>query len=104
MSLWMTIITASVAVLALKLIGYVVPRSFGEHPTVQNASSILTIALLASLVTTQTLGSATGFALDARVVAIVLAGVLLWLRAPFIVVVIAGAASAAVLRATGLMP
>lgn len=103
MTLWATVLVASAAVLALKLVGYVVPRSFGDNPVVQNASSILTIALLASLVTTQTFGGSEGLVVDARVVAIAVAGILLWLRAPFIVVVIVGAATAAVLRATGVM-
>ena len=43
-----------------------------------------------------------GLALDARLAAVAVAAVLLWRRAPFIVVVLAAAAVAAVLRGLGI--
>jgi hypothetical protein len=39
--------------------------------------------------------------IDARLPALVVAGVLVWRRAPFLVVVLAAAATAALLRAVG---
>lgn len=104
MSIWNTVIVASLAVMALKLIGYVVPTTFGEQPAVQRMSSVLTVALLSSLVVIQTVASNGGVAIDARVISVIVAGVLLMLRAPFIIVVIVAAATAALLRFTGVMP
>jgi hypothetical protein len=90
-------------VLALKLLGYLVPPSFIERPTPARVATLLTVALLAALVATQTLQHGTGVAIDARVPALGVAALLLVLRAPFIVVVIAAAAVAALLRLLGWM-
>ena len=60
------------------------------------------MALLAALVAVQTLTSGYRVVIDARVPALVVAAVALALRAPFIVVVVAAALTAAGLRAAGL--
>jgi hypothetical protein len=58
--------------------------------------------MLAALVATQTLGGPDGtLVVDARVAAVGVAVVALLLRAPFIVVVVLGAVTAAALRALG---
>jgi len=61
----------------------------------------MTVGLLAALVATQTFTAGTALVLDARVPAVVLAGALLALRVPFILVVLAAAGAAAGLRALG---
>lgn len=104
MTLWTTVIFASLAVMALKLVGYLVPASWGDNPVVQRISSMVTIALLASLVIIQTFASDGGVTVDARLLSVILAGVLLAVRVPFIVVVLAAAACAAALRFWGLVP
>jgi len=101
MTVWHVILIASSAVLAIKLIGYVIPPSLLERPTPARVANLLTVALLAALTATQTLESAGHIVLDARVPAIVLAAVLYALRVPFIVVVIAAAACAALVRLLG---
>ena len=103
MTLWNIVLLSSAAVLALKLIGYLVPPSFIERPTPSRVARLLTVALLAALVATQTLQHGPGIAIDARLPALGVAVVLLVLRAPFIVVVIAAAAVAALLRLLGWM-
>jgi hypothetical protein len=64
-----------------------------------------TVALLSALVVTQTIQGSGGHpvAVDARLPAVGVAGVLLAVRAPFIVVVLAAAVVAAVLRLLGWM-
>lgn len=104
MTVWHVILIASIAVLALKLVGYAVPPSLLERPTPARVANLLTVALLAALTATQTLERAGDIVLDARVPAIVLAAVLFALRVPFIVVVIAAAACAALVRLLGWMP
>jgi len=98
-TLWSIIIIASVGCLALKLSGYLVPPSFMEKPRPSRVANLLTVALLAALVATQTLASGEEIVLDARVPAIGLAAVLFALRVPFVIVIVAAAATAALLRA-----
>lgn len=99
MSLWLVIVVASLAVLALKLSGYLVPPALLEKPTPSRVANLLTVALLAALVATQTLGAGTGVVVDARVPALLVAAGLFALRVPFIVVIVAAAVTAAVIRA-----
>ena len=99
MTLWLIVIIASLACLSLKIAGYLVPTSFLEQPAPARIANLLTVALLAALIAVQTLGSGSRIVLDARLPALAVAAVLLALRAPFIVVVIAAAASAALIRA-----
>ena len=103
MSAWNIVLIASAVVLALKLLGYLVPPSFIERPTPARVANLLTVALLAALVTTQTLQHGTGIIVDARLPALGVAALLLALRAPFIVVVVAAAVVAALLRLFGWM-
>ena len=98
MTVWQIIILASIAVLALKLVGYLVPPSIVERPTPARVANLLTVALLSALIVVQTLGAGQGITLDARVPAIIVAAGLFALRVPFIVVVAAAAATAAFIR------
>jgi hypothetical protein len=98
MTLWSIIIIASLGCLALKLSGYLVPPSFMEKPRPSRVANLLTVALLAALVATQTFGSGTQIVLDARVPALLLAAALFALRVPFVLVIIAAAGTAALLR------
>ena len=104
MTTWHFVLIACIAAYALKLSGFFVPASVLDRPVVARSSDLMTVGLLAALVATQTLVSGQGIELDARIPAVLLAGVLLALRAPFIVVVIAAAVAAAGLRALGWMP
>ena len=58
----------------------------------------LTIGLLASLTTMNAVSAGQGVVLDARIGALLAAAVALLLRLPFLVVVLAGAVAAALLR------
>ena len=87
--------------LAFKLVG---PLAAGRirlpHPLAR-AAELLPTALIAGLVVTQTFD---GGVLDAKVLGVLAAAVAVALRAPFAVVVLAGAGTAALLRAfTGLV-
>lgn len=101
MTLWTTILIASAVVLGTKLLGYLVPASVAAHPRIQRISDVLTVALLASLVVTQTAAIGSAIVVDARLAALAVGAVMLRIRAPFIVVVLAAAAAAAALRAMG---
>ncbi len=99
MTLWLIVIIASLACLSLKIAGYLVPASFLEKPAPARVANLLTVALLAALIAVQTLGAGSHIVFDARVPAVAVAALLLALRVPFIVVVIAAAATAALIRA-----
>lgn len=103
MTVWHVVLIASIAVLGLKLVGYAVPPSVLERPTPARVANLLTVALLAALTATQTLERSGEIVLDARVPAIVLAAALFALRVPFILVVLAAAACAALVRLLGWM-
>jgi hypothetical protein len=103
MTVWQIVLLASLAVLTLKLSGYLVPPEFVERPTPSRIVNLLTVALLAALVAVQTLGTGSGISVDARLPALAVAALLLALRAPFILVIVAAAATAALLRLTGGM-
>lgn len=101
MSMTVWLLLACAAAYALKLAGYLVPSRWLQSPRMTRVAGTLTISLLASLTAMNTFGSGAGLALDARVAALLVAGVALWLRAPFLLVVVMGAAAAAVLRLLG---
>ena len=98
MTVWQTIILASIAVFALKLAGYLVPPSLVEKPTPARIANLLTVALLSALIVVQALGGGQGLVLDARVPALLVAAALFALRVPFFIVVVAAAVVAAVIR------
>jgi hypothetical protein len=103
MSVVNVILLASLAVLVLKLLGYLVPASVMERPTPSRVATLLTVALLSALVVTQTMERDHQIVLDARLPALGVAAILLALRAPFIVVVISAAVVAALIRLAGWM-
>jgi len=98
MTLWAAVLISSALVYSWKLFGYLVPERLVSSPKIKELASLLTGALLAALVGIQTFGSTEGVSLDARVPALILAGVLFYLRLPFIVVVVAAALVAALIR------
>ncbi|MGJ9403296.1 AzlD domain-containing protein [Arthrobacter sp. KK5.5] len=102
MSLWGWILVACAVAYATKLLGYLVPARLLDNPHVTRVAGALTIGLLASLTAVNAFGSGQELALDSRLGALLAAGVVLALRAPFLVVVIVGAATAALLRLAGL--
>lgn len=98
MTLWGAVLISSALVYSWKLFGYLVPERFVSNPKVKDLASLLTVALLAALVGIQTFGTTEGIVLDARLPALIIAGVLFYLRVPFVVVVIVAAVTAALLR------
>ncbi|MFT4220817.1 MAG: AzlD domain-containing protein [Microbacterium sp.] len=101
MTLWNAVLVASIICVALKTLGYLVPPAALEAPRPARIADLLTVALLAALVAVQTLGVGQAVVVDARVPALLVAAGLLVARAPFLVVVAAAAAVAAVLRLWG---
>ena len=95
--MWTAVLAASLGCAALKLAGWSLPRRWLEGERLQRAAALLPVALLAALVAVQTGGSSDG--VGPRVAGVGVAAVLLAVRAPFLVVILAAAATAAGLRA-----
>jgi branched-subunit amino acid transport protein len=96
--IWAGLLVASVACYGLKLAGLSLPQRWLTDSRVQRIVPLIPIALLAALVSTQTFSTGTHLVLDVRGAALAVAIVAVLLRAPFLLVVVAGAATAALLR------
>ena len=96
----LTVIIASLAVFSWKMLGYLIPQKWITDG-IRAFSERVTVALLTALVTVQTLVTGNQVEFDARVPALGVAAILFALKVPYIVVVIAAAATAAGLRILG---
>jgi hypothetical protein len=101
MNLWFWLLLACVLAYAWKLMGYLVPAKLLENPRMSRVAGTMTIGLLASLTVVNAVASGQSLAADARLGALAAAAIALAFRAPFLLVVIVGAAAAAVLRLLG---
>ncbi|NYI03072.1 AzlD domain-containing protein [Allostreptomyces psammosilenae] len=98
MNTWTALLLAAAGCYAIKLLGLTVPERVLRHPALRSTAGLLPIALLASLTAVQTLSDGPELVLDADAPALAAAGVALWLRAPFLVVLLVAAATSALLR------
>jgi branched-subunit amino acid transport protein len=97
-TLWLALVIAAAVCYAIKLAGLSLPERLLEDPRLQRTVPLLPVALLAALIATQTFSTGGHLVLDVRAAALAVAGVAVLLRAPFLVVVGAAAATAALLR------
>ncbi len=95
---WAALLAACAACYAIKLSGLSLPQRFLENPRIQRTVPLLPVALLAALIATQTFSTGHHLVLDVRAAGLAVAAVAVLLRAPFLVVVAAGAGTAALLR------
>ena len=84
---------------ALKAAGPVFAGGRQLAPQARRALDLVPVPLLAALILVQTFGDGHRLVIDARLPALGVAAVLVWRRAPFLVVVVGAAATAALLRA-----
>jgi len=95
---WFWVLSASLLALATKLAGFLVPARWLQGALMLRMAGAMTVGLLAALVTVNTLADGTRLVMDARLGALFAAATALMLRAPFLLVVIVGTATAAALR------
>ncbi len=100
--IWFAVLAGSLGCYLEKLLGYFLPRSVLENEGVRRVAGLLPVALLAALVAVQTFAVGQTLVIDARLAGLVAAIIALVLRAPFLVVVVVAAVTAAALRATGI--
>ena len=97
MSTWTPVLLVCSGCYLLKLVGLVLPRR--ALAPLERVAEPLPIALLAALVAVNTLAHGRALTVDARLAGVLVGAVLVWRRAPVLVVVVAAGATAAVLRA-----
>ena len=97
MTLWGYILLACAATYLTKLAGYAVPARWLQNPRMTRVAGAITVALLASLTVMNTFAAGTALVIDARLASLAAAALALWLRLPFLLVVL-GAAAAGVVR------
>ena len=98
MTLWGFILLACAATYLTKLAGYAVPARWLQNPRMTRVAGSITVALLASLTVMNTFAAGTALVIDARLASLAAAALALWLRLPFLLVVVLGAVAAGLVR------
>jgi hypothetical protein len=101
MTTWAAVLALAAISYSLKAAGPVLAGGRIPGPRVSRTIDLVAVPLLAALILVQTVGSGRALVLDARLPALAVAAVLVWLRAPFLPAVLAAATTAALLRAVG---
>lgn len=95
---WTAVIVLAVISLALKAIGPVLLGGRELPPRLVALLGLVPVPMLAALVLVGTVADGRHLQTDARLPALAVAAVLVWRRAPFLLVIVAAAATAAVVR------
>jgi branched-subunit amino acid transport protein len=96
------LIALSAGTFAFRFAGPVLRQRITFPPRAERLLQAAAVVLLAALVATTALTKGHGFAGFARPAGVLAGGVLAWRKAPFLVVVLAAAATTAVLRLLGI--
>jgi branched-subunit amino acid transport protein len=99
---WLAIAALAAGTYALRLAGPLLRSRLAVPEAVHRYLSLSAVALLAALVATAALLAGADFAGWARPAGVLVGAVLAWRRLPFVVVVIAAATTAALLRLAGI--
>lgn len=96
---WTIVAVLAAGVWAQRLFGmFVGGRVLRRQPALGRLATLIPAAVVMAVIVQLTLGSGTSLELDPRAAGMVVAGVLVWRRAPFVVVVVAAAVVTALLR------
>ena len=95
---WAGVIALSVGAYAFKAAGAFLGNRVDPDRAERWSLELIVVAVLSALVVVQTVGGHHELVADARLPAVALAALLVWLRAPFLLVVVAAGATAALLR------
>jgi branched-subunit amino acid transport protein len=95
MKLWVVVLIASAGCALLKLAGFVVPARLLESPVAKRILEALPVTLLSALIAVSVFATGSHLMLDSRAAGLAVALMLVAIRAPFLVVVVAACATAA---------
>lgn len=96
---WVALLALCAISYGLKAVGPVLTGGRELGPRLRGMLDLVPVPLLAALIVTQSVSTGHRLVIDARLPALAVAALLVWRRAPFLVVVLAAAAVAAGLRA-----
>jgi uncharacterized membrane protein len=100
---WWTVLALAGGTYLLKAAGPLLVGGRRLPPRVALVAALLPAALLSALVAVQTVsGEGRALVLDARLLAVAVAAFAVWRKAPFLVVILIGTATAALARLAGL--
>jgi branched-subunit amino acid transport protein len=100
---WAAVLVTAAGCYGLKLAGLAVPQRVLDRRWVRRFAELVPVALLAALTAVQALSTGQALSVDpARLAGLSAAVVALLLRAPFLVVIVVAAGTAASLRALGV--
>ncbi len=99
---WFAVVATAAAAWFQKYLGYLVPERLVAGPRARLAAALVPVGLLAALIAVSTLTTDGSVVVDARIAGLGAATVALILRAPFLLVLVVAAATAALIRALGL--
>jgi branched-subunit amino acid transport protein len=95
MKLWLAVLIASAGCALLKLVGFVVPAQLLESAVAKRILEALPVTLLSALIAVSVFATGSHLMLDSRAAGLAVALILVAIRAPFLVVVVAACATAA---------
>jgi hypothetical protein len=98
MTVWTAVLLASAGCFGLKLLGWSVPSRVLDNERVRRTVELVPIALLAALVVVQAFSAGRSLTVDARAAGLAVGAVAVVLRAPFLLVLLLAAGTAALLR------
>jgi branched-subunit amino acid transport protein len=100
---WIAVLVTAAGCYSLKLAGLTVPERVLRSPRVRRFAELVPVALLAALTAVQVAAAGQSITLDpARLAGLGAAVIALLARAPFLVVIVVAAGTAALLRLAGV--
>ena len=96
----LSIVALTIGVWGQRLIGaFAIGPSLDKRPKLAAAASLIPAAVVMAVVVQLTVANGRSLIVDERLAGVLVAGVLVWRRAPFLLVVLSAAATTALLRA-----
>ena len=98
---WTLVVLLGVGAFLCKVVGLIVLGGRSLPAVVDRCLVLIPAALLSALIVNDTFADGRSLVLDARVAGVGVAVLLAWRRAPLVVIIVAGAAVTAAVRAVG---
>jgi hypothetical protein len=95
---WLPILLTVAGCYAFKLAGTLLPDRVLTERRVASMAALVPVALIAAITALQTVSTGQRFNVDARLAGLAVAAIAVWRKAPFVVVVVCAAATAALVR------
>jgi hypothetical protein len=96
---WTAIVLLSAGVLTQRLVGmFAGGAMLARVPALARLASLIPAAVVAAVIVQLTVASGKSIVVDERLAGMAVAGLLVWRKAPFVVVIVAAAATTALLR------